>query len=83
MMTNRIPTKGRTKLYGYPGLACAIIDRAVRDAKSSNGVRADALDFLQSDGAASLVANLGDALGMALNGGELRGVCEALGEGQR
>ena len=73
--------RGGDGLSGWPGLACAILARAYRDAQSSNGVRADALEWLGSDGAADLLANLGEALGMDLDGDDLAALCEVLESG--
>ena len=49
-------------LRGNSGLACAILERAVRDARSTNGVKQDALRFLESDGCQVMIDNLCFAL---------------------
>jgi len=69
-------------LYGWPGLACAIIRQAYHDAQSGNGERADALDFLQSPGGADLLANLAEALGVGLGPGDLAKLAEIGHDGQ-
>jgi len=70
-------------LYGWPGLACAILKQAYHDARSGNGERADALEFLLSPGAADMLGNLSEALGLGLDGGDLGELCEVLTDAQR
>ena len=51
-------------LTGARTLALAILRRAARDARSGNGRRADALDFLRSDGCRDLIEDVAASLGM-------------------
>ena len=59
-------------LTGARTLALAILRRAARDARSGNGrradaldfLRADALDFLRSDGCRDLIEDVAASLGM-------------------
>jgi hypothetical protein len=70
---------GSTAGSGHTALACAILSRAVKDARSRNRERAeDARDFLESDAAKRLVEALG------LDGGILlRALPETAGQEQR
>ena len=53
-------------LSGARVLVLAILRRAIRDANSGNGQRADAIDFLRSPGCQELVEDVSISLGMCV-----------------
>ena len=65
-------------LSGYEGLACALFRQAVKDARSSNGHRADALAFLSGPWAAELLETLGGAMAIDLTTEDLGELCQRL-----
>ena len=68
-------------LRGYEGLAAAVFSRSVRDVQSGNGHAKDALAFLGGPWAAELLEALAGAMGLDLDGQDLREVCEGLKSG--
>ncbi len=68
-------------LRGYEGIALAVLERAIKDARSGNGQRANARAFLRSKGCAALAVNLGEAMGRDFDGGEVAGMLAGIGKG--
>jgi len=68
-----------THLSGYPGLATALLNRAVRDAKLKGWRRAEAIVFLASAGCGELLVNLGDALSIPIGKSAQRELLQRLG----
>jgi len=70
-----------THLSGYPGLATALLNRAVRDAKLTGWRRAEAIVFLSSAGCGELITNLGDATNLPLGKDAQQALLQQLGVG--
>jgi len=70
-----------THLSGYPGLATALLNRAVRDAKLTGWRRAEAVLFLSSAGCGELIVNLGDAMDVPIGKSAQRALLHELGVG--
>jgi len=77
-----MPSTKRQELAGECGLACAILELAVKDARRGNGHALGARAFLCSTWAAELLAGVCDVLALDYDGDDLRAIAgEVDGEG--